>query len=229
MMVVLRRWSVLLGMVLLSQAPQAQNWKLELDDDKRDIQVYTRDYPGSALKEFRGVMRVKTRLSSLVALIEDHRVAPQWIHQCRALDIIERSSADEILFYMVTAAPWPVQDRDSVVLSKLTQHPETLTVRIDMQVQNGVFPVSDDMVRITDMAGYWQFSPQKDGWVEVIYQVHANPGGGIPGWLINSLVVDTPFQTLKNMQKKVQEARYQQAELLHVRNPENSFHATSVQ
>ena len=226
MAAVLQFWLVVL-LFGLSHSLLAQDWKLELEDDKRNIRVYTREVSDSPLREFRGVMRVQTSLTSLVALIEDRHAAADWIHQCRALDIIEQNSADEILFYMVTAAPWPVKDRDSVVLSKLTQHADTFNIRIDMQVRNGVFPPNDDMVRITNMNGYWQFQPLPDGWTEVTYQVHADPGGGIPSWLINSLVVDTPYHTLRNMQKKVKEARYQQAVLPHVRNVPASFFATS--
>src|SRR5690606_13907638 len=135
-----------------------------------------------------------------------------------------RSGAEEILCYLVTGAPWPRTDRDSVVHSLLQQDPDTHTVRIDMAVRNDVFPPNEDMIRITDMQGFWQFLPLAAGWVEVTYQVHADPGGGIPGWLINSLVVDTPYYTLRNMQKKVQEPRHQQARLPHVRNvPDSSL------
>lgn len=203
---------------------QAQNWALEKQDDDNRIRVYTRINPDSPLKEFRGVMQVQSHLTALVALIEDHHRAAEWIHQCRAIDIIERPAHEEIVLYMVTAAPWPVKDRDSVVHSQLRQDPETFIVRIDMRVRNDVFPPSDDMIRITDMQGFWQFRPLPQGWVEVTYQVHADPGGGIPGWLINSLVVDTPYYTLRNMQKLVQEPVYQQARLPHVQNlPDHSL------
>lgn len=216
---------ILALMLLMSGvSAQEQNWALEKQDDDNRIRVYTRINADSPLKEFRGVMQVQSRLTALVALIEDHHRAPDWIHQCRAIDIIERHNHEEILFYMVTAAPWPVKDRDSVVHSLLQQDPDTYTVRIDMQVRNDIFPISDDMVRISNMQGFWQFRPLAEGWVEVTYQVHADPGGGIPGWLINSLVVDTPYYTLRNMQKLVQEPRYQQVSLPHVRNrPDHSL------
>src|SRR5690606_5636655 len=192
-------------------------------DDNR-IRVYTRINPDSPLKEFRGVMQVQSSLMALVALIEDHHHAAEWIHQCRAIDIIERPGAEEIMFYMVTGAPWPVKDRDSVVHSLLQQDPDTHTVRIDMAVRNDVFPPNEDMIRITDMQGFWQFRPLAAGWVEVTAQGHAGPGGRIPGWVINNRVADSPYDSLRNLQKKAQEPRYQQARLPHVRNvPDSSL------
>jgi hypothetical protein len=40
--------------------------------------------------------------------------------------------------------------------------------------------------------------------VLVAYQIHADPGGSIPGWLANATVVDTPFKTLKNLRSTIQ-------------------------
>ncbi|WP_395408383.1 hypothetical protein ACHMW6_17725 [Pseudoduganella sp. UC29_106] len=41
----------------------------------------------------------------------------------------------------------------------------------------------------------------------VVYQMHAAPGGAIPGWLANQTVVDTPFGTLKGLRSYLQAAR----------------------
>ena len=40
-----------------------------------------------------------------------------------------------------------------------------------------------------------------NGQVQVIYQVHNEPGGKIPSWLVNSIVITQPYNTLKNMKK----------------------------
>lgn len=191
-------------------------WELAKEDDKRQIRVFTREAEQSDLREFRGEMRLQTTLSALVALIEDNKSGPEWIHHCRALEVIEQISEHERLFYMVTEAPWPVKDRDSVVYSVLSQDEVSGTVHIDMQVRNDVFPANDDLVRIKDMKGFWEFRPEDDGWVTVIYQVHADPAGGIPAWLANSMVVDSPYYTLKNMRKMVAKEPYLSSRPSHI-------------
>lgn len=215
-----RKWIAGLVLLVLNGAclAAADDWRLDKTDASHQIRIYTRAVPGSPLREFRGVMRVQTSLTALVALIEDTRSAAQWVHQCRALEIIERFSPDEMLLYMVNALPWPLQDRDSIVHSRLTQHPDSGEVTIAMSVRNDVFPLSDDMVRVTQMQGRWHFLPQPQGWVEVVYQVHADPGGSLPDWLVNSVVVDVPYHTLRNMQQRVLQPEYQQARLPHVRD-----------
>ncbi|TVV43589.1 START domain-containing protein [Thalassolituus sp. C2-1] len=207
---------LVIASLMVSQACMA-DWELAKEDSKRQIIVYTRAAEQSDMREFRGEMRLQTTLSALVALIEDNKAGPEWIYHCRALEVIEQVSEHERLFYMVTEAPWPVKDRDSVIYSVLTQA-DDYSVHVDMQVRNDVFPANDDFIRITNMKGFWEFRPEGDGWVTVIYQVHADPAGGIPAWLANSMVVDSPYYTLKNMRKMVAKEPYVSSRLPHIRD-----------
>jgi len=210
----------LLAAVLLSTfclPVAAAEWHLAKDDKGYQIRVFTRDVAGSDLKEFRGEMLLHSRLSALVALVEDTRRGPDWIFQCRALEVIESYSAQDKLLYMVTEAPWPVSDRDSVFFSHLSQSAENGTVRIDMEARPDAFPLSDDLLRISTMRGFWEFVPLGRGAVQVIYQVHAEPGGGIPSWLANSVVIDNPYYTLQKMAELVKSAPYRNAEVDHIR------------
>ncbi|MDK2777637.1 MAG: START domain-containing protein [Pseudomonadota bacterium] len=194
----------------------AGDWTLSREDREQGIRVYTREVPGSALKAFRGEMQVHSRLSSLVALVEDARQGPQWIYQCRALEVIESYSDYDKLLYMVTDAPWPVSDRDSVFVSHLSQDPDSHRIRIEMDARPAAFPDNDDFLRIRTMSGFWEFTPRPGGLVDVVYQVHAEPGGGIPSWLANSVVVDNPYETLSGMAQMLTRSRYRDAVLPHI-------------
>ena len=192
---------------------QASDWHLAKDDTKNGIQVFTRVVEGSALKEFRGVTQVPASLKAAVALVDDHAAGPEWIQDCKELKTISRPSATESEFYLVTAAPWPVKDRDSTIYSNLSQNPDSLVVRIDMQIKTDLMEKKKGRVRITEMHGHWLFTPIDANTTEITYQVHADPAGSLPNWLVNSLVVDMPYNTLKNMQTKVLDEKYQNAKM----------------
>lgn len=212
---------LLTGLVglLCSFAAVAENqWQLEKEDEDRGIKVFTREVDGSDLKAFRGEMSFKTTLTAPIALIEDTSRAPEWMHNCGVVEIIENVKPGEAISYMITEAPWPVSDRDTVVHSVATQNPETLAVRVDVEARNDVFPANDDYIRITKMKGYWSFTPNAEGLVHIVYEVHAEPNGGLPSWLANSVVVDTPYNTMKNMQKLLKNDKYQTAELPFIQN-----------
>lgn len=193
-------------------------WKLEKDSD--NVQIYTRVVEDSPLKEFKGITAIQTSLSSLVALLDDREASPSWIKDNKEAALIEKVDNSLSYSYNVTAAPWPVKDRDIVIKSVTTQEPETLVVRVDLSAEQERKEPQKGRVRVTEMNGHWEFKPLESGEVQVTYQVHADPAGKLPNWLINSLVVDMPFHTLKNMQTKVLEDKYQQAELSSIKNVE---------
>lgn len=211
--------SLLIGAFACSSlVAQAADWELAKDDTKNGIQVFTRVIEGSPLKEFRGVAKVPASITGAMALVNNHAAGPEWIQDCKELKTLERPSATESIFYMVTAAPWPVKDRDSVIKSTMSQDPETLVSRYDMVIKNDVMDKQKGRIRITEMHGSWVFTPVDKNTTEITYQAHADPAGSLPNWLVNSLVVDMPYTTLKNMQTKVLEEQYQNAVMDNVVN-----------
>lgn len=194
------------------------DWKLEKDSD--NVKVFTRVVEGSPLKEFKGITSVKTSLTSLVALLDDREASTSWIKDNKEAALIEKVDSSLSYSYNVTAAPWPVKDRDMVIKSVTTQDADSLIVRVDLSAEKEGKPEQKGRVRVTQMQGFWEFKPLENGEVQVTYQVHADPAGSLPNWLINSLVVDMPFHTLKAMQTKVLEDKYQQAQLSSIKNVE---------
>lgn len=199
-----------------SQAATSE-WELELEEDKAELKIYTRKIEGSSLKEFKGEMLVDTKLTTLVALMLDAEAAPKWMHQCEKFEVIERVGPHHLIIHFINGAPWPVSDRDAVVSSKMTQDPETLEVKIAVKALTEYLPEDDDFVRIPRMAGFWSFTPQAEK-VLVRYQVHAEPGGSLPAWLANSVVVDTPQYTMLNMLDMLELEKYQQADISFIKN-----------
>jgi hypothetical protein len=74
-------------------------------------------------------------------------------------------------------------------------------------------------MRVRKIDGYWYFNPLTNGRVQVVYQVHNEPGGKIPSWLVNSIVITQPYHTLKNMKKMVRLQKYRQAKYDFIKEP----------
>lgn len=193
-------------------------WELEKVEEDYQLKIYTREVGNSDLKEFKGEMFVDAKLSTIVALLNDDKAAPEWMNKCENFEVLERLEDNHLIIYFVNGAPWPVSDRDAVISSKLTQDPESLAVRIDVKALTGYLPKNDDYVRIPRMIGFWEFIPQASGKVLVRYQVHAEPGGSLPAWLANSVVVDTPYNTMTNMLEMLKREKYITAEIPYITN-----------
>ncbi|MBI1978137.1 MAG: hypothetical protein HYS55_05240, partial [Candidatus Omnitrophica bacterium] len=67
------------------------------------------------------------------------------------------------------------------------------------------YPKQKNVVRMPYLRVLWQFTPKEDGLVEIDYQIHADPGGRIPKWLVNRLSLDIPVHTLNRFEKMLQD------------------------
>jgi hypothetical protein len=193
----MRSLNLFVSMILLWTP--AFGW--ELQKNSQNIMIYTRTVEGSAIKEFKGTTKIKSNLSAFLGLLSDSKACPKWIHQCKFSKVLKVISQNERLNYNITDLPFPVTDRDIVIHSKVSQDPKTKTVTVRLiNKRNYKKPVSG-LVRVEKLSGYWKFKPLGNGYVQVTYQVHSEPGGSLPNWLINSGAVDMPFETLKNLKR----------------------------
>jgi len=194
------------GVVMLSPS-QVMGWEVILQE--KNLRVQQRNYPGSDLNEIRGVVRVQASLNSLMALLKDAHFNQQWVYRSGGATILEENGYTQAYVYGVVDAPWPMQDRDTVVRFDYRQHAASKIITIDITNFPDFIAERDEYVRVPDFGGYWQLRPEEDGWVEVTYQVYGDPGGMIPVWLANYAAVRSVTKTLENMGPAVK--RYQSA------------------
>jgi ribosome-associated toxin RatA of RatAB toxin-antitoxin module len=191
----------LLLLIIFLLPTNIYGWELEKDEE--GIRVYTRNVKGSHFKTYKAVMRVNASVHTLVNLVKDIQAYPMWIDTCKKGVLLKIVSKNEYLAYTVNNAPWPVMDRDAIVLNTVLKGPSKGSVMINIEGKHSYLPINDRIVRVKRIKGYWRFLPLKNGFSEVTYEVHSEPGGNIPAWLLNQIVVSQPFNTLKNMKKMV--------------------------
>jgi hypothetical protein len=208
--------SLAVGLLVTSAYADSPS-EFALEKDENGVKVYTRKIEGSSLKEFKGVTAIKTSLTSLVALMDDTEALPRWLHNCGAARLVQMINERERITYTTVKAPWPVADRDTVTYSKIVQDAKSKIITIYLKGMPDRYPVQSGKVRVPSLKGFWQFIPNKNGYVTVIYQLHSEPGGAIPDALANSTVTDIPYYTLLNMHKIVKEEKYQSAKLPQVK------------
>lgn len=188
---------------------QSGDWQLRKSEN--GILVYTRTSESSAFKELKSVCHVKTSLSGIVALLNDWDSYPQWVYRCGKSATLKKISETELIHYQTVVAPWPVDSRDFVVNVNMEQDPSTKVVTIVSTCKPAYIPKVAGYVRITEFKASWTLIPQKDGMVEVVYQLLVNPGGYVPAWLVNLAVIDGPYETTLHFKEWVLKKKYQDA------------------
>ncbi|MGB7290622.1 MAG: START domain-containing protein [Thermodesulfobacteriota bacterium] len=191
---------------------RSANGEWELAKDKDGIKVFLKTVPGSKIKEFKGVTNIKSSLDSILAVLNDTEACPKWIHNCKDPLKLSEISFNEGYVYQVINFPFPVKDRDLILHSVMTQNADTKEVAIQLTAVPDYISETKN-VRIKSSDGFYLLKPLPDGSLEVTWQHHTEPGGRIPKWLVNSLLVDTPFKTLRDLRQIVKEEKYQRARL----------------
>jgi hypothetical protein len=183
-------------------------WELVRND--KGITVHRRSVAGSKLHEFRGVGIIEAPIASVLGVLNDSEHRLEWMKEAVANTRIEQVDSYTELFYSRTGAPWPVSDRDVILRARTTIDPAARQVRIDITSEtHPAWPPQKGAVRMPFLRGHWYLWPEKGGaWTRAEYQIHANPGGMLPDWIINTVSKKIPHETIAGMQKQVKRRAY---------------------
>lgn len=208
----------LLLFCLFCPPPAHSQKEWELRKSENGIEVYTRNAESSSFKELKSVVTLQTSLSSIVALLNDWDSYPQWVYRCGKSTTLKNISETELIHYQTVLAPWPVDNRDFIVNVKMVQDPASGVVVITSACTPDFIPVVPDYVRIREFKASWTLSPQKNGTVQVVYQLLVNPGGYVPAWVINLAVVDGPYETTLHLKEWIKKEKYQKAKFRFIKD-----------
>ena len=195
-------------LILLTVAPtHADEWATVSDDG--GVLVQQRKYKNSPLMELRGQTRLTASLNAVMALLKDADYNRHWVFRSGGARILQASGYAQAYVHGVVDAPWPMQDRDTVVRFDYVQHQQTRVITIEITNFPAFIPHHSNRVRVPDFGGFWKLIPLEGGRVDVIYQVHGDPGGWVPTWLANYAAQLSVLKTLQSMPAAV--ARYSAA------------------
>lgn len=187
----------LVSLVMLCAFASARAWETVVEEP--GLKVEQRFYAGSPLMEIRGTTYLQASLGAIVTLLRDDDYNDRWVYRSGGARILSEQGHEQAYVYGVVDAPWPIADRDTVVRFDYRQAPDTGVISIDITNFPDFAPREPGLIRVPEFGGFWRLTPEKDGRVEVIYQVHGDPGGWVPTWLANRAAVLSVTRTLQNM------------------------------
>ena len=66
---------------------------------------------------------------------------------------------------------------------------------------------------VREARGRHEMKQLADGSPHIVWIQHAEPGGVLPDWLVNAMLVDGPWETFKGLRAYVNQPRYRDARL----------------
>jgi hypothetical protein len=202
---------LMLALLAVTGSARAEDgW--EKVSDKNGIIVDRRPVEGTKLKEFRGRGKINAPLTSLLAVFSDVDKATEWMDQCKQSNLVEDHGDRQKIVYNRTKAQWPVWDRDAVLLNNLYVDEGEGRVRLEFSTVDNKMPPQKGVVRMPYLKGHWYMWPEAGGSTRVEYEVHADPGGSLPAWLVNYVSRELPRKTIVGLANQVRRRSYPEME-----------------
>ncbi len=181
------------------------DWKKS--KEKNGITIWTRSVEQTNIKEFKAEAEFETSLSRIVTLFfktDDYKL---WVEECREITLLDEDSY-RLLYHMILKVPFPFDDRDIVQQLQFSQDSITKALAIKIENRPKDFATIDGIVRMPIADGTWVFQPTVGGRIKVTFQYLSDPGGKMPGWLVNSFIVQSPYNSMLKLRDLLKETKY---------------------
>jgi hypothetical protein len=197
----------LAGIVLSFSGIGQKGWKLQKDKD--GIKVYTRDSDKSAFDEFRATMQLNQSIHSFVAVIRDVESLHEWAYNVKNARPLKMMGDSLQYYYSEVSIPFPFTDRDGIYRNSYTWKSDSSLLIIDIDILPVYIEKKEDLVRIPFGKGFWRVKVLGDRLIDITFQMVVDPGGGVPSWMANIFIDDTPTYTLTKLREVIVKEKYQ--------------------
>lgn len=188
-------------MIAMALLLVASEWEVM---DRRDGVTTWREVTDAALPRLRAELEIPADLFEILAVLNDVDQSCAWSPDCRAARLVRNIDDYASILYVRTACPWPVDDRDVIVQTKVVIAEDGSSARASFgSITLDEIPPVEDVVRM----------PRSDGEYELVrsgvdrtlarFEMGLDPGGSIPSSLVRGAVEDVPYKLLRALSRQV--------------------------
>jgi START domain len=173
------------------------NWKLSKDKD--GIRVYQSEVKHSNYKSIKVECTLEGNFDKLMAVLNNVDHQKDWVYNNKTSYLINRVSPFEFLYYTETFLPWPMSNRDAIVHLKMNKDSLNRFLKITAVSEPNYIPEKSGKVRVPKSDISWYVTMPTSKTINIIYTFEAEPGGSIPGWLVNMFVDKGPYESFRKL------------------------------
>jgi tellurite resistance-related uncharacterized protein len=204
----MKKIALLCSLVILcsaiAAAPVKNSRPWEYSRTISDVKIYQRPGTTPGIFEFMAITTLNVSPDSIQKIVMDIPNNQHWMADCVHSEYITKTESGDIIAYYITAPPWPVSRRDSVIKIKS----ETLSGRTVFTMSSlpegeaeKYKAVNPDYVRIHIMEGEVILNEISKGQTEVKFSAAGESGGDVPHFIVKMGGWVIPFKTLTGLKK----------------------------
>lgn len=182
-------------------------WQLKKEQD--GAKAYSGKLADSKYLAFRVEGQMNGHITTIPAILQDSDLFDEIFMDVNESKVTH-SEADSLLhFYLNINAPWPAKNRAAVFTNLYDYDPVKNQLIIWSGSTDRGYPNKRSAIQLTECFGHWSFTQIDDDTIDVYYQFHANAGGYVPAWIINTKTIDAPLYTFQKIKEYLSDKRYQ--------------------
>lgn len=183
------------------ESPQSEGWEKIREED--GILVFLKEVEGSPLVAFRGDGVIEAPLPRVALVQMNLERAPEWIERLKEARVLEMRSDKDFLTYSHVGAPPLVSDRDFVNHIEIEFDPPK-RIKFNMHsVEDPKGPPTAG-VRGKLLHSSFELTALAPDRTRVVCEIHADPMGSLPKWVVNQFQKGWAFKTISQLRKQVQ-------------------------
>lgn len=170
------------------------------------VRVWRKQVEGSKKLAFRGEVTANVHIAKVISVFGDSKSRRYWVDRWKADKELEVKSPFERTYWIRFGLPFPVSDRDYVLHTKaeVDNDKRVLTARIK-SVPHRAKGIDDCCVRGEVTSTYYRFEAVQGGEkTKLAVEVHTDPRGMLPSWLVNLIQKGWPAKTLNGLVRAAQ-------------------------
>jgi hypothetical protein len=176
----------------------AAGWEVVGNTD--NVKVSRKQVEGSSKLAFRGETIAKVHIGRIVNVFADFTQRRFWVDRWKEDRELENRGPLERIFWIRFGLPFPVSDRDYIlhVKAEPNEAARTVTARIN-SVTHRKKGEDDCCVRGLVVSTYYRFEALAGERTKLTVEVHTDPRGMLPSWVVNLIQKKWPVKTLNGL------------------------------
>lgn len=172
------------------------------------IVVAKQEVPGSSLLAFRGEGDIDAPILAVGSVIIDEKQATEWVDSVKEVRLLRRISDVEQVTYTHIAMPFMFADRETITREKLVVDPVKQSIVIHLWSVNDPAAPKTGRVRVALDRSLFALTSVAGGTkTHVVAEIHADPGGNVPSFVVNSFQTSWGFNTITALRKQVAKSK----------------------
>ena len=177
----------------------------ELEKEKCDVKVFGKTITGYEVTAFKVNGLIEAPVESVFKVVMDIEGYTEWYPNCKVGEVLDQPNEHEQFRRIEFGLPWPFDNRD--VLNRAVAHHTEDSIWIDIFDAYDYAPKPKRVYRVGRTEGYWIIEKEDGGQTRLTYAAVGEPGG-IPKWIINIFLFDSPLEAVNNIREVVKDPKY---------------------